>query len=122
MDDAFQEDKLQESHKFWPWWKTKHDGGPIKTHLEALTKQWTQQTHVRKASWVNTLLNEHFSTYCEKRRKHFRAQVDRQLADFESRARGKEEAATATENIVSQMHGQLRDFERPLANAITSMK
>ena len=122
MDDAFQEDKLQESPRWWPWWKKEYDGGPIQSHLEAMAKQWTQQIHARKASWVNTLLSEHFSTYCEKRRKHFRAHVDRLLADFESRARGKEEAATATETILSRMIGGLRDFELPLANAIASMK
>ena len=69
-----------------------------------------------------TLLTNHFSTYCEKRRKHFQGHVQRLLADFEAGVRAKEEAVTATENIVNQMIEGLRNFELPLSNANASLK
>ena len=68
------------------------------------------------------LLTDHFSTYCEKRRNHFRAHLQRLLADFETQARSKEEAATAAENFIQQMNEALGNLGLPLANATASMK
>ena len=71
---------------------------------------------------MNQLLNGHFTTYCEKRRKHFRAHLQRLMAEFDAAAKPKEAAATATENLIHQMTDALRNLELPLANAIASMK
>ena len=122
VDAPFTHDRLKE-HPIWNrWWDTKHDGAINRAHIEAAVKGWRQQIERQKKGWINTLLTNHFSTYCEKRRKHFQGHVQRLLADFEAGVRAKEEAVTATENIVNQMIEGLRNFELPLSNANASLK
>jgi hypothetical protein len=118
---SFSEDKLKET-PWIPLWNTDHDGHTILNHLEQVSKGWRQQIHARKDSWATHLLNDHFSTYCEKRRKHFRSHIERLLTDFEADAKPKEKAATETENLIGQMNEALRNLELPLANANDSMK
>lgn len=120
--DSFTTDKLKETPGWNPWWNTDHDGNTLGAHIESVAKSWRQQIHARKEGWVNQVLTDHFSTYCEKRRKHFRAHLQRLMADCDVTAKPKEEAATATENLIGQMNEVLRNLELPLANAVASMK
>ena len=120
--DSFTVDKLQETPGWNPWWNTDHDGNTLGAHIELVAQGWRQQIHARKKGWVNQVLADHFSTYCERRRKHLRAHLQRLMADCDATAKPKEEAASATENLIGQMNDALRNLELPLANAIASMK
>lgn len=118
--DSFKEDKLKETSCFF--WDTKHEGHTLVAHIESVAKDWRQQIQKRKECWMNQVLTDHFATYCEKRRKHFRAHLQRLMSDFNATAKPKEEAAMATENLIGQMDEALRNLDLPLANAIASMK
>ena len=120
--DSFKEDKLKETPGWNPWWNTEHEGHTLVAHIESVAKDWRQQVQKRKEGWVNQVLTDHFSTYCEKRRKYFQAHLQRLMSDYDATAKPKEEAATATENLIGQMNEALRNLELPLANAIASMK
>lgn len=105
------------------WWDgAEHDGHKIIAHLEQEAQGWREQIKTRKDGWVNQALTDHFATYCEKRRKYFRAHLQRLMADCDATAKPKEEAATATENLIGQMNEAFRKLDLPLANAIASMK
>jgi len=121
-EDSFTGDKLKETPWWNPLWNTEHNPATLENHIGLVAKGWRQQIHTRKENWVNQALTDHFSTYCEKRRKHFRAHLQRLLADCGAVAKPKEEAANATEILIGQMNEALRNLEQPLGNAIASMK
>jgi hypothetical protein len=105
------------------WWDgAEHDGHTIIAHLEKEAQGWREQLRTRKDGWVNQTLTDHFATYCEKRRKNFRAHLQRLIAGCDANARSKEEAATATERLIGHMNGALIDLEMPLTNAVESMR
>jgi DNA-binding transcriptional regulator YbjK len=87
-----------------------------------VAKNWRQQIEARKNAWAGELLAEHFSTYCEKRRQHFRSHIERLLADLEMESRPKNKAADVTERIVGQMKEALLGLDLPLANAVASLR
>jgi hypothetical protein len=121
-DDAFKCDKLTE-RPAWNLglWHTEYDGPVLLAHIEAVGKDWRQQIQARKDGWAGNILSEHFSTFCEKRRQHFRSHIERLLADFERESQSKNAAADLTNGIVGQMKESLRHLELPLANAIASI-
>jgi len=117
--DSFTADILKETTCIF--FDTKHEGHTLVAHIESAAKDWRQQIQTRKEGWINQVLTDHFSTYCEKRRKHLLAHLQRLLADCDTTTKPQEEAATATENLIGQMDAGLRNLEFPLANAIASM-
>ncbi len=118
--DSFTNDELGEK-TILGFAKT-YEGHASSAHIESVAKEWRRQIQTHKEGWVNQLLNDHFSTYCEKRRKHFRAHVQRLMAEFDAAEQPKEAAATATESLIAQMNEALGSLKLPLANAIASMK
>ncbi|OQB93525.1 MAG: GTPase Era [Verrucomicrobia bacterium ADurb.Bin118] len=120
--ESFTHDKLPE--RGWKNWfgGKDYDGSTLAKHIESAAKAWRQQIEKRKGNWINQVIINHFSTYCEKRRKHFQAHLQRLMADFNATAKPEEETATATENLISQMDESLRNLALPLAKARESMK
>jgi hypothetical protein len=120
--DGLKEDKLKEHPWYNPYYDSDCDGHTILAHIEEVAKIWRQQIRERRDGWVSQLSTAHFSTYCEKRRKHFRDHLQRLLDDFETNARPKEESAKTTENLIERLNEGLRNLELPLENACASMK
>ena len=127
LQDCFTNDTLDEKKSFLglgfkSWINKKHEGTTIGVHIEEVAKDWRQKITARQEGWVNQLLTNHFSTYCEKRRKHFRAHLQRLLDNYETGARPEEKAASAAQSLIEQMNEALRNLDLPFANAHTSMK
>jgi Dynamin family len=118
-DNAFMADKLKETR--WHFWQKEYDGNTLKMHIEGLAKQWRHEIGARKEAWMRELITNHFSAYCEKRRQHLVAQVERALNDFETASRPKNQAADVTEQILGTMKETLAGLELPLANAVASV-
>jgi len=121
-DTAFRYDKLKE-RPGWNLglWHTEYDGPTLLAHIEGVAKSWRHQIEARKDAWARALTADHFSSYCEKRRGHYRSHIERLLADFELESRAKNKAANITELIAGQMKESLRGLELALANAIASV-
>ncbi|MCX6928110.1 MAG: hypothetical protein NT154_33600, partial [Verrucomicrobia bacterium] len=121
-DSAFKSGQLLEHHAWSLKWLSKnHDGSTIKVHIEKIAKGWKHQIELRRDAWAKGFIVEHFSTYCEKRRQHFRGHVERLLAGFELESRPKNQAANVSEKIIEQMKEGLGGLELPIANSSASM-
>lgn len=126
--DNLTQHNLQEKRRFLgiqginSWIAKDFDGGTILAHIEGVAQVWRQQIEVRKDGWVNQLLTDHFLNYCEKRRKHFVAHIQRLLDEFEASAKPKEQAANDTEEMIKKMNEGLSHLDIPLENAVASMK
>ena len=104
------------------WIDKQHDGDVILAHINHVAKIWKQEIDARKDAWTKGLLNNHFSTYCEKRRRQYHSHLAQLTADFELRAKPEEEAATATEISHNQIANSISQLEICLAKAMVSIK
>lgn len=125
--DAFPKGDLQEKRRLLymnlnSWIDKAYNGATNKAHIEKVRAQWKQQIETRSDVWATELLNNHFSTYCEKRRAHFQAHIQRLSTDFEANSKPELEAVAATESLIQKTNAALATLQIPLDNAVASMK
>lgn len=109
--------------KFLFIFDTNHDPDYILITIDNfISKDWKEQIKNRKESWTREVVAEYYSTYCEQRRNYFKEHLQRLLADFESQAAQREEAATRSESLIREINVSLGQIELPLVNAIVAMK
>ncbi len=127
LQDPFTTDPLQEKKKIFnlginSWVDKKYDGTTIHAHIQDIANSWESQIRARTKIWGSQLRNEHYSTYCESRRKRFLAHLQKLKKDFEMNSQRDQEAATAAEILLRQTNEALFKLEIPLTNAVYSMK
>lgn len=103
-------------------WDKKYNGDESEAYLvKYVSECWKEQIDSRKEQWVKKLCDDHFSSYCEKRRKYFLAHIERLIDNFEIEVKP-QEAAKASEKIIGEMRESIRNLELPLENANQSIK
>lgn len=123
ISDAFKEENLKEKKILQIIWDKKYNGDESGGYLvKHVSERWKQQIDDRKEQWVKKLCDDHFSSYCEKRRKYFLAHIERLIENFEIEVKPKEEAAKASKIIIDEMRKSIRELEVPLENANQSIK